>query len=148
MEENSSLFSLSVDSTTKSNLFDTAKWARFLAIVGFVFLGFMLLLGLYMSVTLGRFEAMYERGGMMGSWGIGMAAVYIIFALIGLFPLLYMFRFANLMRDALNSNDQELLNSAFQNLKSCFRFVGIITIIWLMIAALSVFLGVAGLALS
>lgn len=148
MEENSSLFSLSIDPVTKANLYETAKWARFLALVGFVFLVIMIISGVLVSITLSRFEGTIDSSGMMGVAGPSVAMLYIIFAAIAFFPLMYTLRFANQMRGALNGNDQALLNAAFQNLKVCLRYLGIVTIITLVLFALSILLSLAGLALS
>lgn len=148
MEENSSLFSLTIDQVTKTNLYETAKWARFLAIVGFVFLVIMIISGVMVSITLSRFEGMSGSGGFGGVAGPSVAMLYIIFAAIAFFPLLYTLRFANRMQGALNGNDQALLNASFQNLKVCFRYLGIITIISIVLFALSLIFSIAGLALS
>jgi hypothetical protein len=151
MESNTALFTLTIDSVTKTNLAETARWARFLAIVGFIFLGLAVLSGLLVSATLSRLGTIDDGTGLSpiaGLAGIGMAVTYIIFALIAFFPLLYTFRFASQMRGALSTDDQELLNASFQNLKVCFRYLGIITIISLVMMALSLIFGLAGLALS
>ncbi len=154
MEQNSSLFSLTIDPQTKTHLAETAKWARFLAIVGFVFLLMVVLVGIYSTLTINRFEESYrEMGGgapdsFASSAGTGMAVVYTIMALIWFFPLLFTFRFANQMRSALQGNNQELLTTAFQNLKICFRYLGIVTVIFLVMIALSLLFGIMGLALS
>ena len=50
------------------------------------------------------------------------------------------------MKTALNSNDQEYLNQSFQNLKSLFKYVGIITIIVIAVYALMLAIFVLGLA--
>jgi hypothetical protein len=52
------------------------------------------------------------------------------------------------MSSALNTNDQAMLNASFQNLKVCFRYLGIITIVFMVMIALSLVFGLAGLALS
>ena len=154
MEQDTSLFSLTIDPLTKSHLSETAKWARFLAIVGFVFLLLMVLAGIYSTVTINRFEDSYrEMGGlgstgMMGSAGAGVAVMYIIMPVIWFFPLLFTLRFANQMRSALQNNDQELLSASFQNLKVCYRYLGVITVIFLVLIALSLLFGMIGLALS
>ncbi len=148
MQENSSLFSLAIDPVTKAHLSEAARWARFLAIVGFVFLLFTVLSGLYVSVVLSSFGTTRDITGMMSIAGAGLAIVYIIGAAIAFFPLLFTFRFANQMREALNSNNQALLNSSFQNLKIFYRYLGIVTIISLVLMVLSLFFAVAGLALS
>ena len=148
MEENTSLFSLSIDPVTKANLYETARWARVLAIIGFVFLVIMIISGVLVSITLNRALVSDVVSGRMDAAGPSLAMLYIVFAIIGFFPLLYTLRFAAQMRRALNGNDQVLLNTSFQNLKRCFRYLGIITIISLVLFALSVFFSMAGLALS
>lgn len=67
---------------------------------------------------------------------IASAIIFLIWAVVLVFPLMYMLRFANQMKIALNSNDQQSLNASFQNLKRLFRYVGIVTIIGTVLAAL------------
>lgn len=154
MEQHSSLFSLTIDPLAKSHLLETAKWARFLAIVGFVFLAFAVLLGIYSTVTVNRFEEDYREMGGLGSEGVlssagtGVAVMYIIMAVIWFFPLLFTLRFANQIRNALQSNNQELLSTSFQSLKVCYRYLGIVTVIFLVMIALSLLFGIMGMALS
>jgi hypothetical protein len=79
-------------------------------------------------------------------FGAAMAIYYIVIALIYFFPCLFLFRFANKMKTALASNNQEVLNISFQNLKATFRYLGIITIIMLafmVLAFIVVLLGAA-----
>ena len=148
-----SLFSLSIDLNTKTYLYEAAKWARFLAIVGMIALGLMVIFGLFFSTMMATssnpFEEPVEGGsGLMSGVGIGVAVMYIVLALIWFFPLLYLLRFANTMKTSLNSNDQNALNVSFQNLKSCFRYVGIITIILLALYALIFVIALLGGAAS
>ncbi|MGZ3959302.1 MAG: DUF5362 family protein, partial [Flavisolibacter sp.] len=63
---------------------------------------------------------------------------YIIVAVVYFFPCLFLFRFSAGMKKALNSNSQDELDLAFQNLKSMFKYVGVITIIFLALYALGV----------
>ena len=150
MEENESLFSLSIDPATKVHLSETARWARFLSIAGMVFIIFLVALGIYSSLTISRYEDMFNgypgQRGFMDSVGVGVAVMYVIMAMVAFFPLLFMFRFANQMRAALSSNNQALLNSSFQNLKIYFRYLGIVTIICIVLTALSLFMGIVGRA--
>jgi hypothetical protein len=150
MEQTSSLFSLSIDPITKAHLADTARWARFLAICGFVLLGLMLLFGIFMLVGMSseigsNLGQEYGGNNMFGAMGMGaFAFMYIIMALIIFFPLLYLLRFANRMRASLNGNDQQALNYSFQNLKAYFRYLGIITIILLAFYAIGIIFAVIG----
>lgn len=130
------LFSLSIDPVTKAHLTETARWAKFLAITGMVFLGVMTVFGLVYSIWISSMvDSIQNQSGFQpaAGYGTGLAAgsafMFIIMAVIAFFPLLYMLRFANQMRAALYGNDQESLNYSFQNLKRYFRYVGIITII-------------------
>jgi uncharacterized oligopeptide transporter (OPT) family protein len=75
---------------------------------------------------------------------VGLAIVYIILIATWFFPLFYMLRFAGKMKTALAGNDQQALNIAFQNLKICFRFIGIVTIIILAFYAIAIVFGIIG----
>ena len=150
----SSLFSLTIDPDTKAHLSETARWARFLAIVGMVFIALAAVGVLFFSYTLSMMGGNFDNevGGsyptsMFPGFGIGMAIFYFLLLLIWFFPILYLLRFANRMKTALNGNDQQALNVSFQNLKSCFRFVGIITIIILAFYAIAIIFGVIGAAM-
>ena len=149
---NTSLFSLSIDPVTKTHLSETARWAKFLAIIGFVFLALMLIGGIisigtmsYLSSNMGGDTAGF---GMFAGYGIGfLAFFFIIVAVIVFFPLMFLLRFANHMKAALASNDQQKLNTSFQNLKAYFRFWGIISIIVLAFYAIIFIFGIFGAAL-
>jgi len=145
---NTSLFSLSIDPITKTHLGEAAKWARFLAILGMIFLVLIIVAGVFGSTLL--FSSMNSFEGDttgMAAYGSGIFAGYmIVAAVIYFFPLLFTLRFANNVRTALNTNNQQALNTAFQNLKACFRFIGILTIIGLVFAAIGVIVGVMGAA--
>ena len=146
----SSLFSLSIDPVTKAHLSEAARWARFLAIVGMIFLVLMIIVGVFgtamMFSATSRMEGEYGGSGM-GMYSSGFFATYIIIlAVIYFFPLLFTLRFANNMRTALTANDQQALNTSFQNLKACFRFLGILTIIGLVFMAIAFVFGMIGAA--
>jgi hypothetical protein len=137
MEEKQSLFSLSIDPVTKTHLAESARWAKFLAIVALVFLVFMTAFVVYTSTTINRYETTYGNTSLVQSLGVGMAVMYLVFAVIAFFPILYMLRFANEMKRALAANDQNTLNHSFQNLKVYFRYLGIVTIISLLLMGLT-----------
>lgn len=151
--EDSSLFGLSLDTTAKSHLNDTARWAKFLAITGFFFLLVLIAVGIYSAVTISKYEEMYEplggRDGInRGAYSAGMIIGYSIFAIVAFFPLLFILRFANQMKDALQNNDGVQLTSSFQNLKIYFRYLGIITIVFLVLMGISFVMGIATAALN
>ncbi len=147
------LFELSIDNATKAHLVETAKWARFLAIAGMIFMGIAVIavvgLVVYLGSAVGGLDdsstgnPFYNAG-----FGAGIALFYVLLLLIWFFPLLFLLRFANKMKAALAGNDQQALTAAVQNLKICFRYVGIITIIILAIYAIAFVFGILGALIS
>jgi hypothetical protein len=147
--EGSPLFGLNVDHFIKSHLSETAKWAKFLSIIGLIVCAFLVLGGIFAATILNTFQ---RTSGFREGFPVDSAApvlvtvIYLIIAVLYFFPCLYLLRFANKMRTALASDNQESLTASFQNLKSLFRFVGILTIIllsfWVLVV---VFGGLAGL---
>lgn len=144
----SPLFSLTIDPLTKQHLNETAKWAKILAIVGLVFIVLILLFGVVAAVM---FSSAVENSGVteegnpsiFNGLGAGLAAFYfIIVSAIWFFPFLYLLRFANGMKLALAKNDQNALNHSVHYLKRCFKFLGIITIIVLVMYALLIIFGI------
>ena len=53
---------LGLGQLTRSDLYEAARWAKFLAIVGFVSLGLLVLMGLFFLVTMGSMSR-YGGGG-------------------------------------------------------------------------------------
>lgn len=138
-DQNTSLFGLGIDNISKSHLSEAAKWARFLAICGFVFLGLMVIYGIAMSFVISnmagamsQYNSTYSANSLKNIMGIGMIVFYIVCAVIAFFPYYFLLRFANKMKAALVSNDQDSLNGSFQNLKILYRYMGILMIISLV----------------
>ena len=149
MEQNTTLFSLSIDPLTKAHLQETARWGKFLSIMGFILCALIAFGGIYYSTRLSSFSRSegYEITPVNAA-GLGTIVAFgsIIFGVIYFFPCLFLLRFANQMKTALNANEQQRLNTAFLNLKSMFRYVGIITIIVLAIYGLLVVISLLGIA--
>ena len=142
MEQNASnLFDLQVDHSSSAYLKETAKWAKFLAIVGFIVCALVVLAGIFAGSI---FASLNPYGAYGGGFGVGMAIYCILIALLYFFPCLYLFRFATRMQVALANNDQPSLVDSFKNLKSCYKFVGILTIIALAFYALMLIFMVLG----
>ncbi len=152
MEQNqdSTLFNIGVDHIGKSHLAETAKWAKFFAILGFISCGLIVLIGIFFGSFFNMFssysQSPYSDFSASSGLGAAMAVFYIVFALIYFFPCLFLFRFATKMKTALAANDQELLNTSLQNLKATFRFIGILTIVLLSFWVLAFLVGLLGAA--
>lgn len=140
--QNQNLFELHIDDESASYLRETAKWGRFLSILGFIVLGFYALLFLFLGLSANNatqeMEALYYDANPMVSFytsGTGMAFMLVYIGLMFI-PLLYMYRFSIRMKKALEGNDQVTLTNALGNLKSMFKFWGIFTIVVLGLVVL------------
>lgn len=138
MEQNEqSLFDLQIDSTSQSYLSETARWGKFLAIVGFIFCGLIALMAIFAGSIFAT--ASNQLGGGIGVLGGGMVTIfYVLIGLLWFFPFYYLYIFSSKMQNALRSNDQQALQTAFANQKSCYKFVGILTIVMLSIYILAI----------
>lgn len=111
----------------KSYLQETAKWGKFLAIVGFVMLG-LVVLGILFALTLSPsslFSELIGFGGMGAGMGIFMFFYLLFVIAIIFFPSYYLYKFSTQIKSAINSNDDVVLTEAFGNLKSLYKFWGI-----------------------
>ncbi|PWU02122.1 MAG: hypothetical protein C5B52_06035 [Bacteroidetes bacterium] len=125
-EQKGSLFELQVDPVSIQHLQDAARWGKFLSIVGFIMIGLLVLLGVVMGTVLSLFSGSVGAGFFLGA---KISVFYVAFAFLYFFPCLYLFRFAKQVQAAFRTNDQESLIDGFGNLKSCLKFVGILTIV-------------------
>lgn len=136
MEQNQNTSSgLGIDQSTINHLSEAARWAKFLAIIGFIVCVFVALIGIFASTFLSfmsdRFNNSDTGSGQDIFSGLKsfIAIIYIGIAFLYFLPCLYLFRFANFMKAAIATSEQENLDKSFQNLKIMFRFVGILTIV-------------------
>lgn len=128
--------------TTLKWLHETAQWARFIAILGFIFTGFILLMAIFITPVLSYLneEMTASSGTDLQVSSITLAVTYVILAAIYFFPILYLFRFSNELIIAYKANDEENLNASFRYLKKHFKFIGVILIVILAIYIL-IFIG-------
>ncbi|MBA2250134.1 MAG: hypothetical protein H0W12_08065 [Chitinophagaceae bacterium] len=118
---------LQVTPATENYLVAAAKWGKFLAIVGFIFCGLMVV----MSFLIGSVLSNYSSYATYNINPIYLTVLYIVLAIILFFPCFFLYKFSVKMQQAIKSKNQENLDMAFSNLKSLFKFYGIVTIITL-----------------
>lgn len=133
---------LEISTVIKDNLNTTGKWSQFLAILGLVGIGFMVMAGIIMSVVMSVVPEFKSDELPFSPALIGI--IYLLIASVYLFPVLYLMRFSANIKQALFQNSQEKLAKAFASLKSHYKTVGIIMIVFLclypiMLIALVVF---------
>lgn len=127
---------ISVNNEIREYLLETSKWGKFLAIVGYVGMGLLLLIGLGVMIGFSFFSSLSNVNFPLGVLGF----VYIIIAVVYYFPVNYLYKFSSQMRTGIDSNNQELMTLGFENLKSLFKFIGVATIVVISIYVLALIL--------
>ncbi|MCD6017432.1 MAG: hypothetical protein K0S53_553 [Bacteroidetes bacterium] len=130
----------------KKHLIETSKWSKFLSILGFIGLGLMVL-GAIVILVVGVSFGSYMGGGASGALGASMIALlYLVMAIVYFFPCYYLFKSSTGIQNGIYSNNQELLNSGFESLKSHYKFIGIMMIVILSMYVLIMVFALLALA--
>ncbi|MEZ7506739.1 hypothetical protein [Flavobacterium sp. Arc2] len=121
---------------------EIAKWAYFLSILGFVMMGLMVVLALFIGTIFSKLTSM--SGTMNPMMGVGtgfFSAIYLLIALLYFFPIYYLFQFSSKIKIAFRDDDNEQLNASFKYLKSHYKFIGIMALIFACFYGFIIFMG-------
>ncbi len=143
MENSPETKTLEISPSSLNHLNSTRKWTMFLSVLGFIFLGLLIIFGLVTSTFLSAFKSREVNLGIPESMFI---IVFIVVAAIYFFPVFYLFRFSRYMRDAIQMRNREKLDKAFKNLRIYFTYTGVLVIIVLSIYLIAIV--VAGASVS
>lgn len=129
-DQDLNIFEGGLDERSKAYLLETTRWTKFLAIMGFIFLGIMLLIALAMF-TMGSYaySQLSGFGGMGGYFGMGMGLLYVLIAVLYLYPIISLLKFSTNMKAGIQTNNGELITEGFRHQKNLYKFLGILTII-------------------
>ena len=117
---------IEIEQKTIKHLNTTRKWAMFLAIIGFIILGLIIIIGL----IAGTFLTAFNSGGK--DLGIPESLMFVpilLLAVIYFFPVLFLFRFSKHTSHAVQTLDKLEFHKAIKNLKSFFVYIGVLIII-------------------
>jgi hypothetical protein len=122
------------------HLVTAAKWGKFLAILGFISVAFIMLAGLLMGLV---FSLMQDKFASMGGFVamIGpkwISILYMALGVIGFIPVFFLNAFSNNVTKAVRNNDTGTMTLAFKRLKGLFVFVGIYTIAMIAIYIIAI----------
>lgn len=127
------IFEKGLDERSKAYLLETTRWTKFLAILGFIFVGFILLFAI---LTLGGES--YESGMFYKMGKLGAFLYCFIMGIIYFFPALYLIKFSNLMKAGIQSNNTEVITEAFRHQRNLFKYLGILSIIVIAFVLLAI----------
>src|SRR5688572_2779196 len=109
---------LSLNETAISDLNETRKWGKFIAIAGLSVTGFMGLVGLVGLIVSSR-----EPDDI---YVFGLILIIIPNAL----PMFYLLRYSNNLKIAIEKRDNVALANSFKNGKYMFKFMAILMILY------------------
>lgn len=128
-----------------SFLESASKWAKFLAILGFIMAGFMAIVSFFMGSILGL---AYGASPLAGVSSVFITLIYLVVAALIFLPALFLYKFSSKVKDAIASINSDTLSLGLKSLKSYFAFNGIIAIIVIAFYALlfivAIIAGIAG----
>ena len=137
---------LKITPSAKGFLKETASWCKFLSILGFISLGLLLLGSFFIGVL---YSSLPQVATAPFNLGTIMTVFYVVVIIIYIFPIYYLYQFSAKVKKALLLKDDEVLTSAFEMLKSHYKFIGVFTIItvsiYLLIATSAVMRGLGAL---
>jgi hypothetical protein len=124
-------------------LLKTAKWGKFLAILGFIVTFFLFIAGILMSFVLGMLPDEMIPLNMPFSPRV-FSVIYIVIAGIYIVPVIFLNSFCNNAIKAIENSSTANLTVSLKNLKNLFVFVGISTIV--ILSFYTIILIIAGTA--
>jgi hypothetical protein len=126
METPLEISKIEIEQESLKHLNTARKWAMFLAIIGFIFLGLIVIIGLLAGTFLSAFSSGSKELGIYESL---MFIPILLIALIYFFPVLFLFRFSKHSSHAILHLDKLELNKAIKYLKYYFVYTGVLIII-------------------
>ncbi len=111
------------------------KWAMFLSIIGFILIGFLVFAGF----SMGLFMQYADQPLVTGVPSMLIGLIYLVFAIIYFFPVLYLYRFAKSAKIGIEHRDIEWIEDAFKNLKTHYLLFGVFTIVGICFYFLAMF---------
>jgi hypothetical protein len=107
----------------------TRKWSKFFAVLGFIMLGLMVLLGFSIGIIMNMIPQATPMPTTFPTMLFGM--IYLIFSVIYFFPLLFLYRFASAAKRGIKASNGVDIENAFRHLRDHFSYMGVLTIVML-----------------
>ncbi len=144
-QETPNNLNLIVNEEIRSYIYEIAKWANFLAIVGFVFTGFMVISAFTVGAVINSSPQLLTMADSLGSIAsIVFTIMLLIMAFAIFYPSLLMFKYAAKAKLGVLYGEQASLDEAMGKLKSLFKYWGILTIIYLAVYLLIIISTIMG----
>lgn len=136
---------LVLTSKAKGFLREISKWTFFFSILGFINIALFVLGAIVIMLGLSPMLDLAGQQQGIPNLGLILGVFYLFTAILMIFPVVYLFKFSRKMKKALTTKSDAILADAFENLKSHFKFIGVLTIIvislYVLVFIFSIFAG-------
>mgnify|MGYP000872849266 CR=1 FL=1 len=128
---------------------ETAKWTRFISLVGLVIIGLYIIMMVFMSSFFSRIlnEAYTQEAGSMGManfFSPFYIIIMILILLIYVIPIWWLYKFSTKMNAAILLNNSDYLQESLNFLRRHYKFIGILVVIMLVFYVLAFIGGMLG----
>ena len=138
---------LTISKEARIYLTETVKWAKLLAILGFISIGVIVLVVLFAGTIL-SFAGAGEVDKFGNGVGLGLMLMYVVAGVIYFIPTWYLFQFSQKMKSAILTESNDDLNVALSRHKSFFKFWGVIALIGVTLYSIAILFTIMRLVLS
>ena len=130
--------SLNITESMFLSLKQTKPWTMLMSIIGFIYVGFMIIFGLGGSFLFSRFGAPRPFPS-----SIIFTVMYLIMGILYFFPCLFLFKFSSSIGRLLEGGGAAEMEEALVNQKSFWKFIGILAIISIITAIIGIIAAIA-----
>lgn len=133
---------LYLNATAKNHVLETAKWTKFLSIVGFVITGFIAIGALFAGSIFAFLQQ--DNPNAVPVPAAALTFIYLLLAALYFLPCWYLFKASHFLRTALASNNATDLAEGLGKVNAYFKFMGILTLIVVGMYALILIFALVG----
>lgn len=119
--------SAEVSATVIELLRRTKGWVFFLAILGYIGCGLMVLAALVMMVGMGFISSKVESGLPIGFVGLGL--IYLVMAAFYIYPCIKLHKYAKAIKSLVQTQSSSDLEDALEHQRGFWKFIGVIALV-------------------
>lgn len=120
-----------LNENSKIYLRQTVRWTNFLAILGFIGTGFMILFALIMILgggAISQYSGQLPIKGMAIGYSL-FGVIYLAISILYFYPVFCLYKFGRLMKYGIMSENEVQITEAFRYQRNMYRFMGILVLI-------------------
>lgn len=128
-EQNEQMPPFSISYEMEANIYEAAKWAKVLSIIGFIGIAVMLGFSALFKVSIPAVNAFSPYLKNLTLIQNSLSVLFAVPAIVFLIPTILLYQFSSRAKKGVNNTHALHLAGAFKSLNSYFKFWGILTLI-------------------